>query len=94
MYYKTHTRLNTTSCSTEKDIDNRVIQAILDLDDPQIVLDLQELNGNPNSTRFDVFWDELAQYLEDTTMAVDERCHTSVMHMPIAISVRNLRHNC
>ena len=90
--YKTLTGdSSSSSCSAKKDIDDRVIQALLDLDDPQIVLDMRELNGNPNSTRFDVFWDELAQYLEDTTMAVDERRHTSVMHMPIAISVRNLR---
>ena len=55
------------------------------------MLDMRELNGNPKSTRFDVFWDEVAQYLEDSTMALDERRHTAVMHMPIAISVRNLK---
>ena len=68
-----------------------VIQALLDLDDLQLVLDLRELNGNPHSTRFDVVWDDLAQYLEDTTMAADERHHTSMMHMPIAIFVCDLK---
>ena len=71
-----------------KSVLRNIYKTILD----QIMLDLCEVNGNPNSTRLDLFWDELAQYLEDTTMTVDERCHTTVMHMSIAISMRNLRH--
>lgn len=71
-----------------KSVLRNIHKTILD----QIVLDLCELNGNPNSTRLDLFWDELAQYLEDTTMTVDERRHTTMMHMSIAISMHNLRH--
>ena len=71
-----------------KSVLRNIYKTILD----QIMLDLCEVNGNPNSTRLDLFWDELAQYLEDTTMTVDERRHTTVMHMSIAISMRNLRH--
>ena len=52
---------------------------------------MRELNGNPQSTRFDVIWGELGQYLEDTTMAVDERQHSNIMHIPLAISVQHLR---
>jgi len=31
------------------------------------------MNGNPKSDTFNVFWNELDEYLEETTMAVDER---------------------
>ncbi len=77
--------------AAEKEVDDRVAAALLDLDDPQIIIDLRELNGNPKSMTFDIFWEELSQYLEETTVAVDERWHSDVMHMPLAISVRHLR---
>ena len=66
-------------------------EAILATDDPDIILDLRKLNGNPKSTKFDAFWSELASYLEEATLAVDERRHTDVLHMPLAISIRHIR---
>ena len=78
------------SCEAEQEVDDRVSKALLELDDPQIALDLREQNGNPKSTKFEAFWDELQQYLEESTMAVDERRHSDIMHFPIAISVRQL----
>ena len=68
------------SCSAEREVDNRVVEALLNLDDPEIMLDMRELNGNPKLTRFDVYRGELAQYLEDITMAVDERRHSCDEH--------------
>ena len=40
------------SCEAEEEVDDRVSQALLELDDPQIALDLREQNGNPKSTKF------------------------------------------
>ncbi len=79
------------NCAAEKEVDNRVAAALLDLDDPKVNIDLRELNATPKSMRFDVCWEEMSQYLEETTVAVDERGHSDVMHMPLAISVRHLR---
>jgi len=53
----------------------------------QVILDLQEMNGNPNPTKFDDFWNELEEYLEEIMTAVDERSQVEVMHMPLAISI-------
>lgn len=44
------------------------------------------MNGNPKSTTFDFFWQEL-----EATLAVDKKRHGTVMHMPPAISIRNLQ---
>ncbi len=40
---------------------------------------------------FDKFWHELSTYLVEVTPAVDDRRHGSTLHMPIAISVGDLR---
>ena len=82
---------SSSNCVAEKEIDERVSKALLDLDDTEIIMDLREMNGNPKSTKFDAFWNELAEYLEEITTAVDERRQVDVMHMPLAISVRHLR---
>ena len=68
-----------------------VAEALFQLDDPEIIYDLRKLNGNPNSSSFDTFWDELGAYLEELTPAVDDRRHTETPHMPVAISLRHLR---
>ena len=61
------------------------------MDEPEVLLDLRKLNGNPNSTLFDKFWEELSTYLEEVTPAVDDRRHGNTLHMPIPISVGDLR---
>ena len=78
------------SSQNEKDIDERIAE-VLELGDPEILLDLRSLNGNVKSDMFDVFWNELSLYLEEINPAVDERRHTETLHMPIAISLRHLR---
>ena len=77
--------------SSEADVDERVAKAVVELDDPDIVLDLRKLNGKPNSTMFDEFWHELQLYMDEVNLAVDERRHGDVLHMPLAISIRNLQ---
>ena len=63
--YKTLTgHASSSSCTAEKEVDECVTAALLDLDDTQITLDLCEMNGNPKSTKFDAFWNELEEYLE------------------------------
>ena len=41
--------------SSQAQVDERVARALLDLDDPEILLDLRRCNGKPNTTLFDVF---------------------------------------
>ena len=38
-----------------------------------------------------MFWDELSVYLEEVNPTVDDRRHSSVLHMPVAISLCHLR---
>lgn len=68
-----------------------IAEEVFELDEPEILLDMRRLNGKPNSTVFERFWDELSFYLEEITPACDDRRHSSTLHMPIAISVSNLR---
>lgn len=71
-------------------IDKCVAQAFINTDDPDIVLDLHKANGNPKSTTFDRFWQEVQTCLDEITLAVDDRRHGETLHTPLAISVRHL----
>jgi len=72
-------------------VNERVASALINLDDPNIMLDLRQLNGTVCSDKFDAFWSELQVYLDEFNLAVDERRHSDVLHMPIAISIRHLQ---
>ena len=76
----------------EQKLDDRVAQAIVELQDPEIAIDLRKLNGRVHSS-FDDFWNELQRYLDELTTPVNERRHSEsdAMYLPIAISVRDLR---
>ena len=74
----------------ESGIDERVAEALLWLDDPEFFYDLRKLNGNPGSSKFNAFWEELGLYIEELTPAVDDRRHSEIPHMPVAISLRHL----
>lgn len=63
----------------------------MELDDPEVILDLRKSNGNPKSSLFDSFWVELQAYLDEITPAVDDRRHDEILHMSYAVSVRHLR---
>ena len=43
------------SSATEAKIDERVAQAVISINDPDMILDLRKANGNPKSTIFDTF---------------------------------------
>ena len=75
----------------ESDVDERLAHFLLNMDDPSIILDLRQLNGKPYSTKFDVFWSELAAYLDEAGVAMHERRHGEAMYIPFAISVSHLR---
>ena len=60
------------SCSAEAQVDEWVAQAVVNLDDPELVLDLRRMNGKAQSSLFDAFWDELQAYLDEINLAVDE----------------------
>ena len=79
------------SLGAQQIVDERVAKALIDLDDPDIMLDLRRLNGRVTSDKFDPFWDELQAYLDELGLAVDERRHSSVLQMPIAVSIRHLQ---
>ena len=66
-------------------VDERVASALIDLDDPNIMLDLR------SSDKFDAFWCEVQAYLDEFNFAVDERRHSDILHMPIAVSIRHLQ---
>ena len=75
----------------ERAVDERMVEALLQVDDPEILYDLRKLNGRPKSNRFDAFWEELGVYIEELTQAVDDRWHSETPHMPVAISLCHLR---
>ena len=75
----------------ERAVDEWVTEALLTLDDPEIVYDFHRLNGRPKSGKFDAFWVKLGVYIEELIPAVDDRQHSETTHMPFAISLRHLR---
>ena len=79
------------SLGAQQIVDECVAKALIDLDDPDIVIDLRRLNGRVTNDKFNPFWDELQAYLDELGLAVDERRHSGVLHMPIAVSIRHLR---
>ena len=79
------------SCSAENEVDGRVVKALIQMSDSDIILDLWRSNGSTKSTTFDAFWNELQAYLHEITLAVDERWHGEALHMPFAVSLHHLR---
>ncbi len=71
----------------ESEIDKRVEEA-LEMEDPEIFLDLRHTNENKED-RYGVFWTQCKVYLDECT-AVHERRHESVTYMARAMSVRDL----
>ena len=74
----------------ESGIDDQVAEALFRLDDPEFFYDLRRLNNNPGSSKFNTFWEELGLYIEELTPAVDDKRHSKIPHMPVAISLRHL----
>ena len=75
---------------SEAEIDSRV-NLLFELEDPSLVYDLRHhLAGR--QAKFDTFWDEAKKFIEeDVGVAVDDRRHSTVLHVAKAVSVRDLR---
>ena len=73
----------------QSEIDERV-QVMFDLEEPSLIYDLR--NHYEQKTKFDEFW-SCAKDCIDVGSAVDDRRHSTVVHMAKAISVRDLREN-
>lgn len=71
-------------------MEERVAQAIIEIEDPEIILDLRRNNGKVGSS-YEDFWEELQKYLDEIVTPVNERRHGTTMYLPIAISIRDLR---
>ena len=67
------------------------MKALLDMEDYEMIKDWKVLGMNPQNTAYDIFWDEMAKYLEEASTAVDDRRHGTVEHMSRAISVEVLK---
>uniref|UniRef100_U9UYI2 Uncharacterized protein n=1 Tax=Rhizophagus irregularis (strain DAOM 181602 / DAOM 197198 / MUCL 43194) TaxID=747089 RepID=U9UYI2_RHIID len=79
-----------TSDAISHDVEKR-LRLMLSLADPTIISDLRTNNGF-KGTKFNVFWDEMDAYFnEQNLLAVDERRHETILYMPLALSVRDLR---
>ncbi|RGB32826.1 hypothetical protein C1646_762410 [Rhizophagus diaphanus] len=72
-----------------REIEER-LRLMLALEDPSIIFDLRTNNGFKGN-KFDIFWNKLDMYFNEETPAVDDRRHDTTMHMPLAISIRDLR---
>ena len=69
------------SILSEAEVDSRV-NLLFELEDPLLVYDLRHhLAGR--QAKFDTFWDEAKKFLqEDIGIAVDNRRHSTVVHVP------------
>ena len=76
------------SCAAEGQVDERLSQAMIDMNDTDIVLDLRSTNGSAKSTKFDKFWKEIQLYFDETILAVDERRHSETLQCDILGSSR------
>ena len=58
-------------------MDEHVVKAVVNLDDPEIVLDLRNTNGKPKLIALTLidFWAELQAYLDEVNLAGDDRRH-------------------
>ena len=77
--------------AAQEAVNDRISKAVVQLGDPDILLDLRKLNGNVRSSKFDDFWSEMQLYFDGLILPVDERRQSTVLHVPVTISIRELR---
>ena len=65
----------------------RVAEFISQTEEPQVLLDLRKLNGNPKSIKFDEFWEEINILFNEYQASVQERRHSDIVYLPFAISI-------
>ncbi|PKY53552.1 hypothetical protein RhiirA4_547713 [Rhizophagus irregularis] len=66
------------------------IRTILDLQDADIIVDLR-INNGFHGTKFDMFWNELNEYFNEIVPAVHDRRSTSILYLPVAMSIADLK---
>ena len=69
---------------------DEICKFLTEVDEPNLLLDLRTLNGNPSSTKFDEFWEVIGVMFNEYQTAVHEHRHNTVSYLPFAISVREL----
>ena len=74
---------------SESEVDERV-NVLFELEEPSLIYDLCDHFAGRQS-KFEVFWQKASEYLEDVVTAVDDRRHSTVVHVAKAVSVRDLR---
>ena len=91
-FYRDLTGDRATSPSiSEKKVDER-LSALLELEEPDLIYDLRDVNPGNQSNRYSVFWSKAKEFLEeDVGTAVDDRRHLQVVHIAKAISVRDFK---
>lgn len=77
----------------EEIIDQRVLEVIeMEPEEPSTIFDLREVKSSVSRTKYQVFWGEAQKFInENIGTAVDDRRHTSVTHLAMAISIRDFR---
>ena len=91
-FYRDLTGDRATSPSiSEKEVDER-LSALLELEEPDLIYDLRDVNPGNQSNRYSVFWSKAKEFLEeDVGTVVDDRHHSQVVHIAKAISVRDFK---
>ena len=59
-------------------------------DEPNIFLDLRQLNGNRESSKFDEFWQETDVLFIEYQVVVHDGRHGTLSYLPFAVSIREL----
>ena len=75
---------------TQAEKQKEIALFVSEQDEPDILLDLRVLNGKPNSTKYDEFWDEIQALFNEYETAVHERRHGNILYLLFAISVCEL----
>ena len=75
---------------TQPEKQKQIALFVSEQDEPDILLDLRVLNGKPNSTKYDEFWDEIQALFNEYETAVHERRHGNILYLLFAISVCEL----
>lgn len=78
--------------AAEKELDERVMKFLVASDDPDILLDHRGVSST-GKTKFEKFFSEVEAYFEEymSGLCVNDRRHGSVLYLPCATSLEDLR---
>lgn len=75
--------------SKQAEVDERVVDFLMNADDPMLFYDLRRNNGRPKDETLKPFWTELLRYLDEVAVVHDRR-QSAHMYLPLATSVKSL----